>query len=299
MSSIKVGKLLLTLPVNNQLGEGVQWHIESQSIWWTDIENSLLFQYCVNSKKTIKFQMPYRVGSFAFIENSPRLIIAFDRGIALYDLSSQSLQWLAQPEKHLASNRFNDGGVDRQGRFWAGTMVEDETRQEKLGSLYVCEGQKITKKLSELKISNSLCWSPNSLVMYHADSPSRNIYHYSFDPITGTISNRKLFARTKLGSLPDGATVDAIGGVWVAQWGGGSVIRYTPQGEVSLIHQLPVSQPTCIAIGGPNMDWLIVTSSKQSLCDEKIKSEPLAGYLFIYQLHGIKGITEPAYKLVS
>lgn len=299
MSSIKVGKLLLTLPVNNQLGEGVQWHIESQSIWWTDIENSLLFQYCVNSKKTVKFQMPYRVGSFAFIEHDPRLIIAFDRGIALYDLSSQSLQWLAQPEKHLASNRFNDGRVDRQGRFWAGTMVEDETKQEQLGSLYVCEDQKITRKLSDLKISNSLCWSPDSSIMYHADSPSRKIFQYSFDLITGEISNRKLFAKTKLGSVPDGAAIDAKGGVWVAQWGGGSVIRYTPQGEVSLIHKLPISQPTCISIGGPNMDWLIVTSAKQSLSDEKLNSEPLAGYLFIYQLFGINGIAEPAYHLIS
>ncbi|MGL1956728.1 MAG: SMP-30/gluconolactonase/LRE family protein [Colwellia sp.] len=296
MSNISVGKLLFTLPVANQLGEGVQWHSDSQSIWWTDIEKSVLISYCVNTQTTTHYPMPDRVGCFAFIANDPRLIIAFAKGIALYDLASKKLQWLAQPEKNIENNRFNDGRVDRQGRFWAGTMVENEVVQSQQGGLYSYNHyQGIGKILSNIQISNSLCWSLNSLVMYHADSSSGVIYQYSFDPDSGCVSNKKLFAETQTGSVPDGATVDAEGGVWVAQWGGGSVVRYNAQAKVSLVHHLPISQPTCIAIGGPAMDWLIVTSAKHNLSVEKLNKQPLSGSLFVYQLSGIKGIPESKY----
>lgn len=298
MSSINVGQLLFTLPVKNQLGEGVQWHHESQSIWWTDIEKSTLYKYCTMTEQLISYPMPDRVGCFAFIVNDPRLIIAFAKGIALYDLSTNQLEWLAQPEQHLASNRFNDGKVDRQGRFWAGTMVEDESAVNQQGALYVydhCYG--LRKTLSNIQISNSLCWSPDGLRMYHADSPTRAIYQYDFEPESARLSNKKLFTKTTSDRVPDGATVDAAGGVWIAQWRGSDITRYTAQGEVSVVHTLPVSQPTCIAIGGPTMDWLIITSARHNLTQSQLSTEPLAGSVFVYQLNGVKGFNDSYYQL--
>lgn len=297
MSGISVGKLLFTIPVSNVLGEGVQWHIESQSIWWTDIQTATLFNFSIADKKLTTFAMPDRVGCFSFTNTEHELIVAFAKGIARYNLQTQKMTWIAQPERDNRGNRFNDGRVDRQGRFWAGTMVERETNQEQVGALYVVNGQHdIRKAISNIHISNSLCWSPDGLTMYHADSPSHAIYQYNFDPVSGEISNKKLFSNTKAGSVPDGATVDAKAGVWIAHWGGGEIVRYTPKGKTNLVHKLAVSQPTCISIGGPKMDWLIVTSAKHNLSCEQLNKEPLAGDVFIYQLHGVTGLPESLYQ---
>lgn len=296
IAKINVGEMLFSIPAGNQLGEAIQWHIESQSIWWTDINDAILLRYCVQNKQLTRFPMPDRVASFAFTEKENLLIVAFAKGIALYDWCLQIVEWLAQPEKHIRHNRFNDGRADRQGRFWAGTMVEEYSSQDQAGALYVIDNNKdINKVLGKISISNSLCWSPDSSVMYHADSPTRTIYQYHFEQETGCVSNKTLFAQTKPGCVPDGATVDAEGGVWVAQWGGGSVIRYTPQGEVNLIHKLPVSQPTCIAIGGPSMNWLMISTAKHDLSVEQLDEQPLAGDILVYSLHGVKGLAESQY----
>lgn len=91
--------------------------------------------------------------------------------------------------------------------------------------------------------------------------------------------------------FPDGSEVDAVGYIWNAQWGGGQVVRYRPNGQVYLTLTLPVTNPTSIAIGGPNMDWL--TIAKHSLSAEQLSNESQAGDVFIYQLVGINGLQRP------
>jgi L-arabinonolactonase len=298
MNNDVVVKLLSTIKVANQLGEGVQWHIDSQTIWWTDIQGYCLYSYCVAHCQVTKYLMPDRVGCFAFIENDERFIVAFAAGIALFTLSTGELTWLAQPEKHIVGNRFNDGRVDRQGRFWAGSMVEETKFSQQSAALYRMDSNQHAKKVVDgIEISNGLCWSPDGLTMYHADSPKGEIYQYDVDPVVGDVSNKRLLAKTKAGSFPDGACVDSQGYIWNAQWGGGRIVRYKPQGDIALVVDLPVSQPCCVTIGGPDLNWLIITSAKQDLSASELALEPLAGHLFIYQLQGIHGLAESRYIL--
>ncbi len=294
-----VGDLITTLNVSNQLGEGVQWNDKSQTIWWTDIESNLIYCYSVVSNKFVEFHMPDRVGCFSFTDNDEQLIVGFAKGIALFNIKNGQLDWLAKPEDNIKGNRFNDGRTDRQGRFWSGTMVEYQVDTHQQASLYfINDKQECQKVFEQIQISNSLCWSPDSLTMYHADSPSREIYQYSFDPISARVSNKKLFATSEKGSFPDGSCVDSQGYLWNAQWGGGRVVRYHPNGEINLVLHLPISQPTCVTIGGSALDWLIITSAKQDLDPEQLKKEPLAGSLFIYQLYGVKGLPESRYSSI-
>ena len=79
--------------------------------------------------------------------------------------------------------------------------------------------------------------------------------------------------------------MDAAGGVWNAQWGGSRVVRYTPQGRLDVELETPVSQPTCVAFGGPDQDLLLVTSARLGLSPERLAVEPDAGHLFIYRLN--------------
>lgn len=286
-------RLIHTISNGDQLGEGIQWHTQSQSIWWTDIESACLYRYEMATKHIEKYAMPERVGCFSFIENDSRLLVGFASGFAFYDIYSNDLEWVARPELSIKGNRLNDGRTDRQGRFWAGTMVEQRNHEKQSANLYCLDDAKQCHKiLTDLEISNGLCWSPNGLTMYHADSPKQTIYQYDFEPSTGNTRRKRVFAITSNNSFPDGACVDSQGYLWSAQWGGAKVVRYSPLGEAEFEINIPTIQPSCVAFGGKNLDLLIVTSAKQDLTTEQLIKEPQAGHVFIYQLTGVIGLEE-------
>lgn len=281
---VAVPELVHTVGVANELGEGVLWNEKRRSVWWTDIESSTLFAYDPVSDMLESWDTPHRVACFGFVEEDDRLIVAFDRGIALYDPATSATDWLVGPDALGDGLRFNDGKIDPVGRFWAGTMIENPDRAHGTGALYRLDLQLgLTEQIGGVRISNGLCWSPDGSVMYHADSPKKEICAYRFDPVLGTVSGRRVFAATAKGVHPDGSTVDSAGGLWNAQWGGGQVVRYSEDGDKSLVIDLPVSQPTCVAFGGEKLDLLFVTSARAELSDKRLADEPMAGGLFVYQ----------------
>lgn len=271
--------LIKTLNVQNQLGEGISWHPQQQAAWWTDIHGGKLYRYDLAADKTEQWTMPERVGCFGFVKNSDDLIVAFESGIAFYNVHTEKTQWLGRPEEGRVGNRFNDGKVDPFGRFWAGGMVERPTTAEQVTGVYsINSDMEITKQLDGFQISNGLCWNPDGTLMYHACSPTRKIFQYTVDQQTGQPSNKQLFAQTDTHCVPDGATVDAQGGLWSAQWGGAKVVRYTPDGKESFVLDVPFSEPTCVCFGGPKLDLLFVTSA--NLGGE---ANEQAGNMLIYQ----------------
>lgn len=287
--------LLDIIPCDNTLGEGVQWNHRDQSVWWTDIQSKKIFRYRPADKHLQSWSTPERVGCFAFAKNDERLVLALASGFAWFDLDSGRYEWLARPEADVSGNRANDGRVDRQGRFWMGTIVENAAHPEQSAGLYCLDLQgRESKHLTGLRISNSLCWSPDSRKLYHADSPSFGIDSYDFDAARGTLSNPQRFVQLPDGIEPDGSCVDAEGYVWNAQWGASRVVRYSPAGEMERELPLPVRQPTCVALGGPRMNWLFITTAKAGLSAEQLAQQPHAGALFIYQTD-VTGIYENWY----
>ncbi|MDQ2077103.1 SMP-30/gluconolactonase/LRE family protein [Marinimicrobium sp. ABcell2] len=283
---MRAPELIKSLPVANTLGEGVLWHPAQQAVWWTDIQACKLHRYHPESESLDTWNTPDRLAAFGFIESSDQLIAAFDGGFALYNPHTGERHWLSQPESHLPNNRFNDGKVDRQGRFWAGTMVERGEPQsiDEQASVYSWgDSPNAVKHLSGFQITNGLCWSPDSRTVYLADSPLGIYYAYDFDPASGSFSNRRVFAKTPKNIGPDGSCVDANGNVWNAQWGGSRVVCYSPEGEVLQQLDMPVSQPTCVAFGGPDYSWLFVTTARENLTPSLLQAEPEAGNLFIYR----------------
>jgi len=297
VNTAAVGALLTSIKSQNILGENVLWHDAEQAIYWIDIEAALLQRYHLATSKYSVFALPQRIGSFAFLQPAPQrdfqFIAAFAEGFALYNPQTKALKWLSQPEAHVAGHRFNDGRVNRQGEFWAGTMVEDAAISDTEAALYRLDATGQAQPVfGRLCISNGLCWSLDGRTLYHADSPKHQIKQYPYDASTGTVGEGVLFAATPDNAHPDGSTIDASGYLWNAHWGAGKVVRYRPDGQIDLELELPVSQPSSVAIGGPNLDLLFVTSSRLGLSDAQLAAQPLAGNLFIYQLHGIQGVLE-------
>src|ERR1700733_11926838 len=162
----------------NIVGEGILWDSRRELLWWTDIQGRELYRYDLARSSMQVLDTPERVGSFGLVAHSERLITAFESGIALYDPHEQAIEWLARPEAIVPGIRFNDGRVDRRGRFWSGTMVENDACPAK-GCLYsMAPRDGLRCHVGDVRISNGLCTSPDGKLLYFADSPTRTICVY-------------------------------------------------------------------------------------------------------------------------
>ncbi len=280
------------LDVKNRLGECVIWDARENAVLWTDIESSLFWKWHFPDAEPQSFPLPERLGSFALTDKMGTYLGAFESGFAMFTPSEGKFRLTAPvsaDQKHL---RMNDGRVDRHGRFWAATMAEqDPVGDEPWGTLWCYDDGETTPSLSGFKIPNSLCWSQNGQVMYFADSPQNTIWRYAFDQEKGPIGDPEIFAKTEKGVHPDGSLIDSENHLWNAQWGAGEVVRYRPDGSIERRIELPVSQPSCVAFGGPDLDILFITTARVDLSEEQLVDQPLAGALFAYETD-IKGLPE-------
>lgn len=290
-------ELVARVDCQNQLGEGVQWNPRDQAFWWTDILSKKLFQYQLANQQLTEWDLPDRLGCFAFTKNPQELLCAFASGFAFYSLIDGECDWIAKPEKHWPGNRLNDGRCDRQGRFWAGSITEQQDHPNQSAGLFCLDSQlHLSQHLSGLKISNALCWNLDSTKIYHADSPSHSIHVYDFDKDTGRLTNQQLFVQLKSAIEPDGAVVDAENCLWNAQWGGSRVIRYRSDATEDCRLVLPVTCPTCVAFGGEDFSLLAVTSARVGLSAEQLQQQLQAGSLFIYKTP-FKGVEESLFAI--
>jgi sugar lactone lactonase YvrE len=132
--------------------------------------------------------------------------------------------------------------------------------------------------ISNTTISNGVGWSPAGDRMYFIDSTTHRIDVFDYDPASGEISGRRAFAEIDPSDgMPDGMTVDSEGGVWVCLFGGAALRRYGEHGALDGHIELPVTNPTSAAFGGPDLRTLYVTSARHGLSDEQRAAEPPAG----------------------
>jgi sugar lactone lactonase YvrE len=172
--------------------------------------------------------------------------------------------------------RLNDCRCDPAGRLWAGTMSRE--RRPGTAALYRLGPGGLERAIGGTTISNGLGWSPDGRSMYFIDSPTQRIDVLDYDVATGRAADRRpLVTIPEEDGLPDGLTVDAEGGIWVALFGGGAVRRYAPDGGLDAHVALPASHPTCPAFGGDDLRTLFVTTSRHRLTPAERAAQPLAG----------------------
>lgn len=273
-------KLVAEIDVKNTLGEGIIWDQQNQSVWWSDILENRLYRWNFLGELET-FKTPEPLCSFGFTKHKDLLIAAFSSGFAWFDPITQKVDWISKVESDNIHSRLNDGRVDRQGRFWAGSMNLEETQPS--GSLYCLQKQQAVSRLSNITVSNSLCWSKSGTTIYHADSPTRTIKKARFEPMTAEIGEWQTFVTTNQGAFPDGSCIDSHDHLWNAQWGSSKVKRYSKNGEEVFSLDLPAKQPSCVAFGGPELRHLFVTSARIGLDDNEIHNSPNNGNVFVYE----------------
>jgi L-arabinonolactonase len=282
----------LALDCRLRLGESIVWDDRSGCLWWVNIHDGEVWRWDPFADADPQtWRLPERVGALG-LRQTGGLVLALESGFALFDPETAALERLAAVESDLDTTRLNDGRVDRQGRFVCGGM--DEARpQGHISALYsLSPAGEAQQLLAGVACANSLCWSPSGETLYFTDMPTRRIDAFDYDPASGRLGARRVFADLAgEPGLADGSTVDAEGCLWNAQWGGGKLVRYRPDGGVDREIPLPVTNPTCLAFGGRDLDVLFVTTSSFASSDEARARAPHAGGLLAFR-PGVRGLAE-------
>ena len=272
------------------LGEGPVWVVREQALYWVDIPERRLFRWSgTEGLRTIEptahicSLAPRAVGGF--------IGAGYDGFLEIGDGLDPSV--LGDPEPALQNNRFNDGKVDREGRFWAGTM--DHLERAASGSLYRLDPSlQWTCIDAGYRVTNGPAFSLDGRTMYHSDSALQTVYAFDLAP-DGTAANRRVFARFGEGEgYPDGMTVDAEDCLWIAFWDGWCLRRLSLDGEVLRELPVPVQRPTSCTFGGAGLDCLFITSASRGLAPGELDSQPFAGGLFM-TVPGVLGVAEPLF----
>jgi sugar lactone lactonase YvrE len=274
--------------VHAVLGEGAVWVARETALYWLDIEGLKVFRLDSDGKVD-EWPTPIRVGSLA-PRRSGGFVGGTQDGIAAIDPEAGRFDILFDPEEDQPNNRFNDGKLDRQGRFWAGTM--DDAEKAATGTLYRIDSDLSCRAVdSGYRVTNGPAFSPDGKLMYHNDSAKQLTYVFELEA-DGTAANRRVFLQFKEGEgHPDGMTVDSDGCLWMCFWDGWCVRRYSPKGDWLETIRMPVARPTSCTFGGRDLDRLYVTSASVGLDQEALKMQPNAGGLFMIT-PGVRGLQD-------
>ncbi len=261
------------------LGECPLWDSRSGRLFSIDCMSRKLFCHTGDGARQEEWSLPRTPGSFA-LRASGGMLMAYRRGLAFIEPGTAMLDEIPTPGIDVATEIFNDGECDRRGRFWVGTMDRDVAKP--VGALYrVDPDLRVTRMDGGITLANGIAWSPDDRTMYFCDSRPGRIWAYDFDVATGAIDNRRVFVDfAGRRGRPDGCTVDAEGGLWVAEIAAGQVVRFDPSGREVAAIATPVSKPTSVTFGGPGLRTLFVTSMRYGLSDEELAREPQAGCVF-------------------
>ncbi len=254
------------VPSGDRCGEGAVWSEAENAVYWTDINRFLIHRYDLagNSLRSWFFDEP--VVAISLTSHPDRLLVA---------LASKLISWWPAADSRCDFGfalpgspevRFNDGRADPEGNFWIGSMKNNVLPDGELGEagagagiLYrIDPGGRVTQWRKGLGISNTLCWSPDGR-FYFADTLANEIYAYDY--AGGAIGNERVFQAGFPRGAPDGSAMDSEGCLWNCRFGGGCIVRLTPEGSVDRIVEMPVQNVTTCTFGGPDLKTLFITTA--------------------------------------
>jgi sugar lactone lactonase YvrE len=286
----------VVLDVKTTLGEGPLWDVDQQRLYWIDSFDGRVFRSTADGRELRSWDVPQKIGSMALRKDGEGAILSLERGFYTLDFKTGEVTLIHDPEPNLPRNRINDGKVDRRGRFFAGSM--DTMEESASGALYRLDPDfSVTRLDGGMTCSNGPCFSPDDKTFYFSDTWTGDIWAYDFDINTGSVSNRRAFVKADMsgGGGTDGSTVDAEGGLWNVLVYVGKIVRYTADGKVDRVIEMPVKKVTSVMFGGPNLDILYVTSMAKPPLPRFPGDGVLRGSLFAIHGLGFRGVAEPRF----
>ncbi len=277
------GEITYVSKTQSVLGENPLWDQQSGRLLSIDCMGRKLFRHTADLAQHEEWALRRGPGSVV-LRARGGLLMANRQGLGFTAPGSEQLEEIPTPGVDFTRAIFNDGKCDSRGRFWLGTMYREVAEP-------VCHLYRLGTDLQfvtmddGVTLSNGIAWSPDDRTMYYCDSRPGHIWAYDFDAERGEIANRRMFVDfAGRQGHPDGCTIDAEGGLWVAEVGAGQVVRFDPSGREVAALKLPTSRVTSVAFGGPDLRTLFVTSMRYDLSPEQLAREPQAGCIFALQM---------------
>ena len=290
----------LIVDARNAVGECPVWVPEENALYWVDIPAGGLQRWSAESGHVHAWKAPQMLACITR-HGDGGWVAGMESGFFhLHPHNDGSLdsQLLANVDHARTDMRLNDGRCDRQGRFWASSMVLNMGANVADGALYrYSAGQRgpLEAQLGGFIVPNGLGFSPDGRTMYLSDSHPlvQQIWAFDYDVDSGTPSNRRLFVdMNQFPGRPDGAAVDAEGCYWICGNDAGLIHRFTPDGRLDRSLAVPVKKPTMCAFGGSRLDTLFVTSIRPG---DDHDEQSLAGGVFALN-PGVTGLPEPLFN---
>ena len=275
------------------VGEGSLWDPEDQVLYWVDILSHELYIYDPKTGTNRTIPTCQAVGTVVK-RAAGGVVLALHNGFAFLDLETEKITPVADPERDIPANRFNDGKCDPAGRLWAGTM--EFNGKPDAAALYCLEtDHTVSEKLRPVTISNGIVWSADAKTMYYICTRANNVRAFDYDVTTGAIDHERIVVVNEGDGGFDGMSIDAEGKLWIAVFGGWAVRRYDPDtGALMRELRLPMERVTSCAFGGPDLDELYVTSAVVGMDDQALAEQPLAGSLVKVD-PGVAGVPAVSY----
>lgn len=253
----------------DNVGESALWCSRTGRILWVDIVGRKINAFTPASASLETWATPDLVTSIG-LRADGGLIVGLRREVVLWDWAD-AFRPLTIPEPDLPGNRLNEGKVGPDGAFWVGTMQnnigpdgEPAEMTGASGAIYRIWPDARVEPLTPrtFGICNTMAWGKDGGFRC-ADTLADELYLY--DQGAAGLGNRRLLIAGGAPGLPDGSAIDRDGGLWNCRVGGGCIMRVAPDGKIDRVIELPCSQPTSCAFGGPDLETLYVTSARFGL----------------------------------
>lgn len=288
-------RLSVFQPCDDHTGERPYWDAATGNFYWIDVFGQRV--HCRFPDGAVRtWPVPALIGSLGLID-STRALVSLHAGFFILHFESGACELVGYPHPTAEGNlRLNDGKVDPMGRFVCGGA--DFHRTNPIAGLYQVDAQLCMRQVDDdIVLANGLAWSLDGAVIYYSDSARRTIYSATYDLATGDVGRRSVFAQfAESEGMPDGATVDMEGHLWVAMVYGGKLVRLRPDGTREREFALPVKGPTSVAFGGAAMDRLFITTKSRDKANQLL-DPGLGGSVLVLDALPAPGRAEPRFKL--
>jgi len=279
------------------LGESPFWSEADQALYWVDMLGRAIRCLRWSTGQVESWATPDYPTAMA-LRSRGGAIVALRQCVSLFGFDGR-FETLCVPEPGREEQRLNEGRCAPDGTFWVGSMRtnlgeggEVLPLRERSGALYRVDGSGAAQRLSTdvFGIPNTMLWTPRGDFIT-ADSLDGVLYAYEYDAQMRRLGGRRVFSKASIRGVPDGSALDSEGCVWNARFGGGCVVRLTPDGEVDQVVDLPALNPTSCTFAGPDGKTLCVTSAAIAVPDAADIRVAAQGAVFAIET-GVKGIPD-------
>lgn len=269
------------LPVKNVCGEIPMWIPEKKMLYWSDFDARSFYRYSPDSGEVLADELKLMIAGWGRREKGGWITSNEDE-ISFWNEESLAFETLARPEAEKENIKMQDAVVDKKGRFLFGTMdvVTFDAPNSSLYSYTAGEAPRLLE--TGLALSNGLSFSPDGKTLYVTDMFHHRILAFDYEIETGEIAGRRIFASIPdEKGFPDGLVTDSDGYLWSCHFGGWCITRYSPEGKIDRVIELPVSIVSCCGFGGDDLSDLYITTGSKTLSEEQLARQPMAGDLFV------------------